>query len=235
MIPISIDLIVPCYNPPKNWVTNLISQIEGLDSILEKHSISLIIVNDGSEKDIQDEISHLKMVLGKRLIFLSYSKNKGKGYALRQGVGASTSDLVVYTDIDIPYELESMADLIEELDRGTDVVVGERELEYFESISKGRSKISRMVRRIIDWMNLPVKDTQCGLKGFRGSAKNTFLRTKINRFLFDMEFIFLLSKQKEIHLKSVPVKLRNGVVLSKVNASVLATEAWNFFTIIIRK
>ena len=80
-------------------------------------------------------------------------------------------------------------------------------------------------------MKLKVNDTQAGLKGFRREVKPLFLMTTINRYLFDLEFIYLLSKQKELKVEGHPITLRPGITFSKMNRKILFQEARNFMNI----
>src|SRR6185436_20096253 len=95
-----------------------------------------------------DESGSLKILKEKipELTWISYAKNKGKGHALRQGILASSSDFILYTDIDWPYTEESMMGLIQlMLDHG-DVVIGTRDEAYYNHLPKTRRQISKWLR-----------------------------------------------------------------------------------------
>jgi hypothetical protein len=72
----------------------------------------------------------------------------------------------------------------------------------------------------------------CGLKGFNNKGKAAFLSTTIDRYLFDLEFVFLAARMK-LNIAKVPVNLRDGVVLSKLNVRILATEGLNFLGLFV--
>lgn len=195
----------------------------------------LIIVNDGSERiDESGAVKILKQNIPD-LTWLSYPKNRGKGYALRQGVAESHADLVLYTDIDWPYTEESMAGLINKLCGEVDAVIGVRDEAYYTHLPKGRGRISKMLRQFNGkLLKLKVNDTQAGLKGFKKSVKDIFLATSIDRYLFDLEFIYFISSKKAIRVVGYPIQLRSGITFSKMNRKILLQEARNFIKIWFR-
>ncbi|MEO6132978.1 MAG: glycosyltransferase [Saprospiraceae bacterium] len=228
----TLDIILPAYNPLPGWESVVVNRYLSLKNRFAEITFQLIIVNDGSEQI--DESSALKILKQNipDLIWISYSKNMGKGHALRQGVNASTSDLILYTDIDWPYTEESMVGLIKILIGEADAVIGIRDAEYYAHLPKGRGRISKMLRTFnAKLLHLKVNDTQAGLKGFRKSVKNIFLSTYIDRYLFDLEFIYFLSSKPGIKILGVPIKLRPGITFSKMNRKILFQEARNFIRI----
>ena len=61
-------------------------------------------------------------------------------------------------------------------------------------------------------------------------GKDIFLQTSIDRYLFDLEFIFLSARNK-LNIKTVEVELRPEIVLSKMNWKILLQEFGNFLKI----
>jgi len=228
------SIVLPCYNPPKGWDKIVVESILELEKRTQQN-IHLVIVNDGSisggvEKGfgyIADKLSRFNPI--------SYDQNRGKGYALRQGVATVKTDLIIYTDIDFPYTLESVEATFLELQKGTDVALGHRGKAYYKKTPWFRKVISKTLRWFLKtFLRLPTDDSQCGIKGYNKIGKKAFLNTKIDRFLFDLEFIKLASKRK-INCKTVTVTLKPNVVFSKVNIKILATESINFFKVLFRK
>lgn len=228
----SLSIILPCYNPPQNWENNIISfflEAKGQVNISE-----VIIVNDGSVSNfISPEFENYFLTYPEFKI-VSYLKNKGKGYALREGVKAAKGDLIIYTDIDFPYTLESFKKIYASLSENTDVAIGIRGEEYYTHLPEARVRISKLLRWFIKiFLRIPTDDTQCGLKGFNKKGKEVFLQTTINRYLFDMEFVFLSARHK-LSIKTIPVELRPEIVLSTMNPKILLQELTNFLKIFVR-
>lgn len=228
----TLDIILPAYNPLPGWESVVVNRYLSLKNRLAEITFHLIIVNDGSDRI--DESRALKILKQDipDLTWISYSKNKGKGYALRQGVEAATADLIVFTDIDWPYTEESMIGLINVLKKDADAVIGIRDAEYYAHLPKARGRISKMLRTFNgNLLKLKVNDTQAGLKGFRNNLRPIFLSTSIDRYLFDLEFIYFLSSMPDLKVTGYPIRLRPGITFSKMNRKILFQEARNFIRI----
>lgn len=230
-----LDIVLPCYNPLPDWEKRIVESIEELEKRLTDTQIFLYIVNDGSSQTISPEaIKYLNDNIP-NFQFINYSTNRGKGYALRQGVAETKHDICIYTDIDFPYQTESFLSVFEMLKTGVDVAIGVRQAKYYDSVPKVRVWISKALKWLIrNFLRLPVTDTQCGLKGFNRKGKAIFMKTTIDRYLFDLEFVFLTAKQKILNLKPVTVDLRPGIVFSNMNFKILAQEGRSFIFIFFR-
>lgn len=194
-------------------------------------------MNDGSTiTQISEQVNALK----KKNIpiqYLAYPENKGKGYALRKGISLSQNKYVIYTDIDFPFTNESVVAVIDFLiNDANDIVVGHRNYNYYKNnISTFRKILSKAFRFFIkNIVGIKITDTQCGLKGLSEKGKTKFLTTKINRYLFDFEFIFISSKDKTMRIKAVEVQLKENVVFSKMKLKILLQEFFNLFQILLR-
>jgi len=231
---LSLDIVIPCFNPEPGWEKNLVQYYTTLESKFESTSLSLIVINDGSTQAVNS--SSIELLKGKieDVIYLEYGQNMGKGYALRRGVAESSSDLVIFTDVDFPYELESVIDIYKELTTGVDVALGFRQQDYYSKVPLFRKILSQILRWLLKVvLKLEITDSQCGLKGFNSTGKKIFMKTKINRFLFDLEFVMLLSRRSSAKATPVQVKLREGVTFSKVNLKILTGEVMNFFKLVL--
>ena len=200
----------------------------------EIHSVELIIVNDGStEQTLFDELKNLNS----KIIFtpLAYAENRGKGFALRHGVNKAKAEFFIYTDVDLPYTHESFLKVYSALKNdNADVAIGIRGEEYYNHLPKTRVRISKILRWFIKkFLRIPTDDTQCGLKGFNQKGKEIFLQTTINRYLFDLEFIFLAAKNN-LNIKTVEVDLRSDVQLSTMSSKILLQEFGNFLKIFVK-
>ena len=229
---ILLSIVVPCYNPAPGWRENILSNyahICGYEQYTE-----LIIVNDGSFKNFDAEATKKFFGAYDKIKIISYEKNRGKGFALRTGVASSSGELVIYTDVDFPYTKESLRSVYNALKDGRyNIVPGNRSEEYYRHLPPSRVRISHFLRFLIrTFLRIPTDDTQCGLKGFDQAGKQVFLSTSIDRFLFDLEFIFL-SARKGLSIKPVDVELREGFELSTMPWKVLLQESGNFAKIFL--
>ena len=229
-----ISLILPVYNPSAGWADIVLAKCAELIALYPDMDFEVIIVNDGSTNS--DSIKEKTKLQNSVIRLIEYTPNKGKGEALRTGVRVSTGDLVIYTDIDFPYTIESISKLIGILsNKEADVVVGIKDASYYAYVPPLRKFISRLFRSFIRLLfRIPTDDTQCGLKGFDQKGKDIFVKTTIDRYLFDLEFVFLASRDKSIIIKTQEIKLREDVQFRKMNFGIIKNESWNFMKILIR-
>lgn len=230
-----LSIVLPCYNPPEDWADHVTGSYLALSRELGLYP-RLIIVNDGSTAPVEAAIKAISGSISD-LIYIHAQKNKGKGAALREGVAQASSEFVIYTDIDFPYSTKSVMDIYNALQDGrTDIAVGIKDKSYYQFLPPYRRFISKALRKGIQFFfRLPVNDTQCGLKGFNRQGRSVFLRTTIDRYLFDLEFIYLASrKNSDLSVRPVEVQLRPNVIFRAMNMQILLEESKNFFRILMR-
>ena len=199
-----------------------------LTMFLKQSEMAIDLLSKENIERLQNKIENLK--------YIEYKINKGKGYALRKGVEAANSQLQIFTDIDFPYTAASVAHIYEELNNGNDISLGYRIPAYYKQVPLFRKLLSKLLRWVLKKiLKLSITDTQCGLKGFNQRGREVFLQTKINRFLFDLEFVLMASRNKSLKIKPVLVELREGITFSKVNLKVLFVESLNFLMLVFKK
>lgn len=170
----------------------------------------VVIVDDGGLDFAAHQFDDLP---GIRLITLPV--NLGKGAAVRAGMLVASGDIRVYTDVDLPYELDlilTIATIIRE--RGFHMVIGDRSLpasRYLTEISPARRAASALFTGFVGTLVTGgFFDTQCGLKGMRGDvADEMFHLQRLDRFAFDVELVYLALKHK-LDVHRIPVQLRNN-------------------------
>jgi glycosyltransferase involved in cell wall biosynthesis len=230
---VTVDIVLPCYNPNNNWYEAL---IEFYAKAKDLYSLNFIIVNDGSTNANTESQIHYLQQHDIPLQYLLLKKNRGKGYALRQGVLASNAYFIVYTDIDFPFTNKSTIGVIEALlNKEADVIAGYRDQNYYQkNMSTYRRLLSKAFRFFLSRvLKMKITDTQCGLKGFNQKGKIKFLETTIERYLFDFEFIYACGKDKDIVIKAVPVELNDDVVFSKIKLKNFIQETVNLLAILL--
>jgi glycosyltransferase involved in cell wall biosynthesis len=171
------------------------------------------------------------------ITIVQYDTNRGKGYATRKGVEAAKGDIVIYTDVDFPYNTDSIVEVYRKLDANEcDVAAGVKDNDYYAHVPAVRRLISRILRFFIRlFLSMPVTDTQCGLKGMRQSAMGVFLSTTIDRYLFDLEFIYKCFSGGKLRVQAVPVRLKEDVQFRKMDYRILLPEMVNFIRLVLNK
>jgi glycosyltransferase involved in cell wall biosynthesis len=230
-----LDIVLPCFNPKAGWADRVVGSYLSIKTLLPDTIIGLIVVNDGSnenmdydaQRSIHDQVDSLN--------FIDYAPNKGKGYALRRGIQASSAPFCIYTDVDFPYEESSLVKIYRAFQKGNaNVVVGVRNAEYYNHVPRARIVISKIFRWMIrNILSLSITDTQGGLKGFDAYGRSVFLCTTINRYLFDLQFVYLASRENSLRIIPVEVKLKSDVTFSRMNLKILITEFLNFLKILL--
>lgn len=222
---LSIDIVLPCYNPSGNWVAHVETVLYKLRSSRPDWDMRLIVVTDGSTQGHGRAERDAFEAAFPGCIYVAYEPNRGKGYALRAGIKCSTADYVLYTDWDFPFTMESYLAVLDALQAGATVVLAERIQESY------RRKLNLM-RRVLSTgshivngllLSLPSNDTQAGLKAFASVARPAFLATTIDRYLFDSEFICLATRRR-LPITVVKAAIRPGIVLSKMTMRTLFRE-----------
>jgi glycosyltransferase involved in cell wall biosynthesis len=227
----SVDILLPAYNPLPGWEDIVLQRFLSLEQRLPEFTLHLILINDGSTNESWEKGMPFLINYLPGLSVIQYAENRGKGYALREGVRNATGDILLYTDIDWPYTEQSMIDLIRLIGKGEIMVAGVRDEAYYQQLPPDRKKLSQWLKKINQHvLHLPVEDTQTGLKGFNKNIRALFLSVTTKRYLFDLEFIYILSKKK-IRITPLQVQLREGITFSRMNRKVLLTEAFNFINI----
>ena len=204
-----ISIIIPSFNEEKRILETLKTLFSFCKSNFEEFEI--IFVDDGSK----DQTSIIvKNEFNNSLFFktIHLKENRGKGYAVREGMLAACGQYRLFTDADLPYGTECFLQALNILKRsGCDIITGVRDL----SESRGRAgsnRIREIASRIFSsivnvLLRIHIKDTQCGFKGFTAhSARELFGRSKINSFAFDVE-LFVLAGKLGFVIEKMPVTL----------------------------
>jgi dolichyl-phosphate beta-glucosyltransferase len=133
----------------------------------------------------------------------------GKGAAVRAGMLAATTDLVIFTDADMATPPDMIPLLVDALE-AHDVALGSRIQPDGSDMRKSQPWYRRMLGKAFHllasvWVVGPVKDTQAGFKGFsREAAQDLFGRQRIRSIVFDVELIFL-ARKRGYRLAIVPI------------------------------
>lgn len=231
-LPVQLTIVLPCYNPPAGWEERLISQFANSTALLGFNpQLVLVIDGEGSVSSAKAEL--LKLAIP-TLQIISYAANRGKGYALRRGVEIANGAIVLYTDIDFPYTEESLKKVYDTLAvDGFEIAIGVKDAEYYKHVPIVRKTVSKALQLIIRTaFNVPISDTQCGIKAFKKEQAHLFLGTTIDRYLFDLEFIRDAYRQSPVlKIAPVPVQLHSWVVFRKMNPNILFRELMNLIKV----
>jgi glycosyltransferase involved in cell wall biosynthesis len=183
-----ISVIMPAYNEGARIAESLRESTRAL----EGSDYEVVVVDDGSTDGTFGAARDLARV-NPRIKVVRIETNRGKGHAIRVGFSQTRGDVIVFLDADLdipPSEIWTLCGVMERA--GVDVVVGSKRHPQSEiSASWVRRLVSRIYSRIVDILfQLPVRDTQTGIKLFRRHVlERVFPRTRIDRFGHDLELL----------------------------------------------
>lgn len=205
-----LSIVIPSYNEEQR----LGATLETIQAFIEQKDLhaEILVVDDGSA----DGTFRLAegFLRGRPGRVIRNGRNRGKGYSVRHGVLQATGRWVLITDADLSTPIEeydSLAAVVR--NRDLDVAIGSRGLpdSRVEIPQHGlREFMGKTFNRIIRVMTgLTYRDTQCGFKLLdRERCLPLFQRMQVDRFAFDVEFLFLCQRYG-LTVAEVPVTWRN--------------------------
>jgi glycosyltransferase involved in cell wall biosynthesis len=160
----------------------------------------------------------------------------GKGAAVRAGMFAATSDLVIFADADMATPPDQLPLLVRALD-DHDVALGSRIQPDGSDMRASQPSYRRLLGKVFHliasvWVVGPVQDTQCGFKGFtREAAHDLFARQRVTSIVFDVELIYL-ARRRRYRMAIVPIRWedRRGSRM-RARPSLALRVAWDLFRI----
>lgn len=113
-----VNIIMPVYNEEKT-VAEIIRRV-----LAQRIVDRLIIINDNSGDSSLEKIKNAART-DKRIIYLSNSRNMGKGYSVIKGMGLVRKGIIIIQDADLEYFPDDYLKMLPKLGRDT-IVLGTR-------------------------------------------------------------------------------------------------------------
>ena len=190
--PLRLSVVIPCYN-----------ELATIDAVIDAVNNSpypnkeIIIVDDCSVDGTREKLKTEIAGSGRVLKVLYHEVNRGKGAAVRTGIGAATGDLVIIQDADMEYDPDEYPKLVNPiLQNRADVVFSSRfiggdahrVLYYWHKIANTiLTTLSNM------FTNLDLTDMESGYKVFRREIIQS-IPIEENPFGFEPEVTAKISK-----------------------------------------
>lgn len=195
------SIVIPAYNEAEN-----IERV--VNAVLELGDMEVIISDDGSTDgtgDIARRLAELENVL------FTSGKHRGKGAAIKRGLRIARGDVMGFLDADMSAHPDELLKLFKEIDNGTDVAIGSRDLPgsvipakqpmYRGFLGYGYRTLARLLFKI------DIMDFQCGLKVFKREVWDN-ITVETDGFAFDTELIAKAHK-RGYAIKEVPITWQN--------------------------
>lgn len=203
-----LSIIIPIYNEEKR-LFNLHKIFDFLKK--SKFTFELIIINDGSTDNTLSELKKLQKK--HRFSIISYNNNRGKGYAIKNGVLKAAGKYRLFIDIDLSTPIEEFKKF-EPFLQQYDVIIASRRLPQSNLILK-QSTIREFLGKTFTFLSqiilgVNISDFTCGFKVFSEKAsREIFPKLTIERWGFDSEVLFIAQK-KGLSIKEVSVVWKNN-------------------------
>lgn len=155
----SLSIFFPMYNERDNIAATLNRALQVIPT-LGCTDYEILVVDDGS-KDGSAEVVRGFMRRDPRVRLVQHPRNLGYGAALRTGFTSASSDLVFYTDSDLPMDLSEIARALPRADEA-DLVIGFR-IQRFDTPRRALySRVYNTLMRIL--FGVRVRDVNFSFK-----------------------------------------------------------------------
>ncbi|MHB1389620.1 MAG: dolichyl-phosphate beta-glucosyltransferase [Thermoleophilia bacterium] len=214
---LGISVIIPVFNEEER----IINTISILSRYLDKQGESYeVIISDDGSRDDGPRMVQQRFAGSDQVRLIRDDRNRGKGAAVRRGVLAARGEIIIFTDADLSYPVETIHLCVAAL-KDHDIAVGSRNLPGSEILVTPPLLrrltgvvFKTLVRRLVV---SGFTDTQCGFKGFRSrAAHEIFVNCEANGFAFDVE-VLTLARSFGYSIAEVPVRLQVDSSDSTIN------------------
>ena len=202
-----ISILMPAYNEGDRIYNNLLKSCEVFRKF--RFPFEILAIDDGSSDDTKDEIK--KAVSCRSEIKLVENlTNSGKGFALKNGFLNATGNIIVFLDSDLEIDPFQVGDLLKAMrNNNAEIAIGSKR--------HGKSNVDYpLTRKILSvgyytmirlMFNLPVRDTQSGIKAFRRDVLDKiFPNILCKKYAFDIE-ILANAVRNGYKIVEVPIKI----------------------------
>lgn len=207
-----LSIIIPAYNEEERIGPTLSSIHKYIE--MKRMECEVILVDDGSSDQTVLEAQKSGLFMAKGLKIIKNITNKGKGFAVREGIKNSIGEYVLFSDADLSTPIQELDKLLTFMGGGFDIAIGSRSVKGASVIVHQpwlRERMGKIFNFFISaFLMADFKDTQCGFKLFKGPiARELASKLRIDGFSFDVEMIYL-AKKKGLQIKEAGVVWRNS-------------------------
>jgi dolichyl-phosphate beta-glucosyltransferase len=239
---VSLAIVLPAYNEAERIgpaLDELFSYLVSPEAAGLPRPIDVLVVDDGSTDATAALLAARPEAAGAIdgiSLRIHSVRHGGKGAAVRAGMRAADADLIVFSDADMATPPDQLPLLVVAL-ADHEVALGSRIQLDGSDMRATQPFYRRMLGKAFHllasiWVVGPVKDTQCGFKGFtRAAAHDLFTQQRILGIVFDVELIYL-ARRRGYRVAIVPIRWtdkRGSRMVARVGLA--ARVAWDLFRI----
>ncbi len=208
----SLSIIIPAYNEEKRLPGTLRQVLDWLTR--GTFSFREVIVVDDGSRDTTARVVEEFASANACLRLKRNPGNRGKGYAVRNGMLEAKGEWILYTDADLSTPIAEIEKLCRAAhEQNAAIAIGSRALNrslvevHQPALRELSGRVFNLVMRAVT--GLPFRDTQCGFKLYQAdAARQIFSRQKQEGFSFDVEDL-LIAKKLGVRAVEVPVRWAN--------------------------
>lgn len=159
---VQLSIVIPLFNEVES-----LTELHGkLSQVINRMRVraEIIFVDDGS---VDDSFARLRQLQQRdhRVRVIQFRRNYGKAAALAAGFARARGQQIVTLDADLQDDPEEIPRLLEQLNKGYDLVSGWKKRRQDGLIKRLTSKIFNAVTNLMTGVRL--HDINCGLKAYR--------------------------------------------------------------------
>ncbi len=226
-----ISIVVPVFNEEKT-IEKVINQIINVKLPIDKE---IIIVNDASKDKTEEKIKKI-CKKNKKIKFISYLKNRGKGYAIRMGFKKASGSIIGIQDADLEYDINDYKKLLNPIIKNECLIVYGSRFKK-KGVWKKNSfyygnKILSFLTSLIYFKK--VTDMETCYKVFRKEILKK-IKLKANRFDIEPEITSKILRKgykiKEIQIRYNPRTKKEGKKIKAIDglSAVYTLIKYRFF------
>ena len=217
-----LSIIIPMYNEQES-LDSLFVELSGLFG--QEAETEIIFINDGSSDNTLN-ILESKIKNYPTWSIINLYRNYGKSVALQAGFDNSKGEIIATMDADLQDNPKEIHHLIEELEKGYDVVSGWKKNRKDPLEKKIASKIFNFFVRVFS--GLKIHDSNCGIKVFKREVTEM-----LTLYGGRHRYIPLLAHQKKFLISEVVVDHREREFgISKYGVKRYSDGFFDFLTIL---
>jgi glycosyltransferase involved in cell wall biosynthesis len=208
-----LSIVIPAFNEERRLpqtMSQVLAYLAGPRPQARAENTEIIVVDDGSSDGTASTVEQISR-LHSNVRVIRNPGNRGKGYAVRNGMLQAQGEWILFTDADLSAPIEELEKLFRAIEaEPAAVVIGSRALDrkligvHQSWMRENAGRFFNLCMRVIVGLNL--WDTQCGFKMFRrDAAKRVFARQTIDGFGFDVEALYI-AHRLGYRIVEVPVR-----------------------------
>lgn len=195
-------VIIPALNPEETL-------IDYVAELLNKGALQIIVVNDGSDKELLPIFE--KLASNERCTVLTHDVNCGKGRALKTAFAYVLENYkelagVITADADGQHTIQDVFKIAKELERDPNgIILGVRDFDQTNIPKRSLigNKLTSFIFRLLYGYN--IKDTQTGLRGIPINLLPAFVKLKGERYEYEMNMLIQVKKLNAT-MSEVPIE-----------------------------